>query len=71
MFIHAERRHRPGSTLTHGAVVDLAPIDLAVSVVPGSGNLRGNPWCARLPEGGGALQDVSALLNRLLNGLGP
>jgi hypothetical protein len=51
-------------------VVDFAPIDLDVSAVPGSGNLRGNPLCAGLPEGGGALQDISALLNRLLNGLG-
>lgn len=51
-------------------VVELAPVDLDVSAVPGSGNLRGNPLCAGLPAGGGALQDISALLNRLLNGLG-
>jgi hypothetical protein len=52
------------------SVVDFAPIDLDVSAVPGSGNLRGNPLCAGLPEGGGAQRDISALLNRLLNGLG-
>lgn len=60
----------PAQITVLDSVVDLAPIDLDVSAVPGSGNLRGNPLCAGLPEGGGALQDTSALLNRLLNGLG-
>ena len=60
----------PAQITVLDSVVDLAPIDLDVSEVPGSGNLRGNPLCAGLPEGGGALQDISALLNRLLHGLG-
>ncbi|MEP6631915.1 MAG: ABC transporter substrate-binding protein [Lapillicoccus sp.] len=55
-----------------GLVVDLAPVNLDVTAVPGAGNLLGNLLCAvvGLLDGGGPLQGVSALLNRLLTGLG-
>ena len=51
-------------------VVDVAPLTLDVSLVPGSGNLHGNPLLTGLADGGGPLQSTAALLNRLLNGLG-
>jgi hypothetical protein len=56
-----------------GLVVDLAPVSLDVTAVPGAGNLLGNLLCAvaGLFDGpGGALGGISALLNRLLTGLG-
>ncbi|MFQ6171293.1 ABC transporter substrate-binding protein [Oryzobacter sp. R7] len=56
-----------------GLVVDLSPISLDVTAVPGAGNLLGNLLCAvagLLDGPGGALNGVVALLNRLLTGLG-
>jgi hypothetical protein len=57
-----------------GLVVDLNQVNLNVSAVPGAGNLLGNLVCAVTHlldnPGGGALNGVSALLNRLLTGLG-
>lgn len=56
-----------------GLVVDLAPVSLDVTAVPGAGNLLGNLLCAvagLLDGPGGALNGVAALLNRLLTGLG-
>ena len=55
-----------------GLVVDLAPVNLDVTAVPGAGNLLGNLLCAvaGLLDGGGPLTGISALLNRLLTGLG-
>ena len=56
-----------------GLVVDLAPVNLDVTAVPGAGNLLGNLLCAvaGLFDGpGSALSGISALLNRLLGGLG-
>ena len=55
-----------------GLVVDLAPVNLDVTAVPGAGNLLGNLLCAvtHLLDNGGALTGVSALLNQLLTGLG-
>lgn len=55
-----------------GLVVDLAPVNLDITAVPGAGNLLGNLLCAvaGLLDGGGPLQGISALLNRLLTGLG-
>ena len=57
-----------------GLVVNLAPVSLDVTAVPGAGNLLGNLLCAvaGLLDGGpaGALNGVVALLNRLLTGLG-
>lgn len=55
-----------------GLVVDLAPVHLNVTAQSGPGNLLGNLLCAvaNLLNGGGPLQGLSALLNRLLTGLG-
>jgi len=55
-----------------GLVVDLAPISLDITAVAGAGNLLGNLLCAvaNLLNGGGPLQGIVALLNRLLTGLG-
>ena len=55
-----------------GLVIDLAPVNLDVTAVPGAGNLLGNLLCAiaGLLDGGGPLQGIVALLNRLLTGLG-
>ena len=55
-----------------GLVIDLSPISLDIAAVPGAGNLLGNLVCAvaGLLDGGGALQGITALLNRLLTGLG-
>ena len=55
-----------------GLVVDLAPVNLDVTAVPGAGNLLGNLLCAvaGLLDRGGPLTGISALLNRLLTGLG-
>jgi len=55
-----------------GLVVDLAPVHLDITAVPGAGNLLGNLLCAvaglldhNSPAGG-----LAGLLNRLLTGLG-
>ncbi len=55
-----------------GLVVKLAPVMLDVTAVPGAGNLLGNLLCAvaHLLDGNGPLTGLSALLNRLLTGLG-
>ncbi|PRY62642.1 hypothetical protein BCF74_10478 [Knoellia remsis] len=55
-----------------GLVIDLSPISLDITAVPGAGNLLGNLLCAvaGLLDGGGPLQAISALLDRLLRGLG-
>jgi len=55
-----------------GLVVDLAPVNLDITAVPGAGNLLGNLLCsvAHLLDNGGPLQGIAALLNRLLTGLG-
>jgi hypothetical protein len=55
-----------------GLVVDLAPVNLDVTAVPGAGNLLGNLLCAvaGLLDANGPLTGISALLNRLLTGLG-
>lgn len=55
-----------------GLVVDLAPVNLDVTAVPGAGNLLGNLLCAvaGLLDTNGPLTGISALLNRLLTGLG-
>ena len=55
-----------------GLVVDLAPVNLDVTAVPGAGNLLGNLLCAvaGLLDNNGPLTGISALLNRLLTGLG-
>ena len=56
-----------------GLVIDLAPVSLDVTAVPGAGNLLGNLLCAvagLLDGPGGALGGIAALLNRLLTGLG-
>lgn len=56
-----------------GLVVDLAPVNLNITAVPGPGNLLGNLVCAvahLLDSSGSPLSGLSALLNRLLTGLG-
>ena len=56
-----------------GLVIDLAPVNLDVTAVPGAGNLLGNLLCAvagLLDNTGNPLGGISALLNRLLTGLG-
>jgi hypothetical protein len=57
-----------------GLVIDLAPVNLNITAVPGAGNLLGNLLCAVAGlldnSGAGALNGISALLNRLLTGLG-
>jgi hypothetical protein len=55
-----------------GLVIDLAPVNLDITAVPGAGNLLGNLLCAvaGLLDRGGPLQGISALLNRLLGALG-
>ncbi len=55
-----------------GLVVDLAPVNLDITAVPGAGNLLGNLLCGvvHLLDNGGPLQGITALLNRLLTGLG-
>lgn len=55
-----------------GLVVDLAPVNLDITAVPGAGNLLGNLVCAiaGLLDGGGPLNGITALLNRLLSALG-
>lgn len=55
-----------------GLVIDLAPVNLDITAVPGAGNLLGNLLCAvtHLLDNGGPVTGISALLNRLLTGLG-
>jgi hypothetical protein len=55
-----------------GLVIDLAPVHLDITAVPGAGNLLGNLLCAvaGLLDRNGPLTGISALLNRLLTGLG-
>jgi len=59
-----------------GLVVDLSPVHLDITAQPGPGKLLGNLLCAvaglldQSGGTGGALNGVSALLNRLLSGLG-
>jgi hypothetical protein len=55
-----------------GLVVDLAPVNLDITAVPGAGNLLGNLVCAisHLLDGPSPLGGIAALLNRLLTGLG-
>jgi hypothetical protein len=55
-----------------GLVIDLAPVHLDITAVPGAGNLLGNLLCALagLLDGPSPLGGISALLNRLLTGLG-
>lgn len=55
-----------------GLVIDLEPVVLDITAVPGAGNLLGNLLCAvaGLLDRGGPLQGITALLNRLLTGLG-
>lgn len=55
-----------------GLVVDLAPVNLDITAVPGAGNLLGNLLCGvvHLLDNGGPLQGITALLSRLLTGLG-
>lgn len=54
-----------------GLVIDLNQVNLNITAVPGPGNLLGNLLCdvANLLNGGGALGNVSNLLNQLLGGL--
>ena len=56
-----------------GLVIDLAPVNLDITAVPGAGNLLGNLLCAvagLLDGPGNPLGGIAALLNRLLTGLG-
>ena len=55
-----------------GLVIDLNEIHLDITAVPGAGNLLGNLLCAvaGLLDNGGPLQGITALLDRLLAGLG-
>lgn len=55
-----------------GLVINLSPISLDITAVPGAGNLLGNLVCAiaGLLDRGGPLTAISALLDRLLTGLG-
>lgn len=59
-----------------GLVIDLNQVNLDITAQPGPGNLLGNLLCAvaglldNTGGTGGALNGVSALLNRLLAGLG-
>lgn len=55
-----------------GLVIDLDEVHLDITAVPGAGNLLGNLLCAvaGLLDRDGPLTGISALLNRLLTGLG-
>jgi hypothetical protein len=61
-----------------GLVVDLSPVSLDVTLLPGPGKLLGNLLCAvtGLLDGGatgglgGILNDLLGIINRLLGGLG-
>jgi hypothetical protein len=51
-----------------GLVVDLSPVTLVITAVPGPGNLLGNLLCAiaHLLDGGGSRANVARLLNVVL-----
>lgn len=51
-----------------GLVVTLNQVHLVITAVPGAGNLLGNLLCAvaGLLNGGGALSEITTLLNRIL-----
>ncbi|MBM6405383.1 ABC transporter substrate-binding protein [Phycicoccus sp. CSK15P-2] len=56
-----------------GLVIDLAPVELDITAVPGAGNLLGNLLCALvgLFDGQGVLSGIiAALLDRLFSALG-
>lgn len=55
-----------------GLVIDLDQVNLDITAVPGAGNLLGNLLCAvaGLLDNNGPTQGLSALLNRILTGLG-
>jgi hypothetical protein len=55
-----------------GTEIDLDEVHLDITAVPGAGNLLGNLLCAvaGLLDNGGPLQGITALLDRLLAGLG-
>jgi hypothetical protein len=55
-----------------GLVVDLNQVVLDITAVPGAGNLLGNLLCAvvGLLDGGGALTQITNLLNQILGILG-
>jgi hypothetical protein len=55
-----------------GLVIDLNPVILNITAQPGPGQLLGNLLCAvaHLLDNNGPLTGISALLNRLLTGLG-
>jgi hypothetical protein len=55
-----------------GLVIDLSPISLDITAVPGAGNLLGNLLCAiaGLLDRPGPLSGLAALLERLLTALG-
>jgi hypothetical protein len=55
-----------------GLVIDLSPVTLVITAVPGPGNLLGNLLCAvaHLLDGGGSLSTVAKLLNAILGLLG-
>ena len=51
-----------------GLVIDLSPVTLVITAVPGPGHLIGNLLCAiaHLLDGGGSLATVAKLLNEVL-----
>lgn len=56
-----------------GLVIDLAPVSLDVTAVPGGGNLLGNLLCAvagLLDSPSNPVNVIAGLLNRVLTGLG-
>lgn len=56
-----------------GLQVDLSPVELDITAVPGAGNLLGNLLCSvagLLDNPGNPLNAITNLLNRLLSGLG-
>ncbi|MGC0273690.1 hypothetical protein ACO0LV_11940 [Pseudactinotalea sp. Z1739] len=56
-----------------GLQVDLSPIELDITAVPGAGNLLGNLLCAVVglfDSPGNPVNAITNLLNRILGGLG-
>ncbi|MGC0250285.1 hypothetical protein [Pseudactinotalea sp. Z1748] len=56
-----------------GLQVDLSPIELDITAVPGAGNLLGNLLCAVVglfDSPGNPVNAITNLLNRILDGLG-
>ena len=51
-----------------GLVIDLSPVTLVITAVPGPGHLLGNLLCGidHLLDGGGSLATVAKLLNEVL-----